>query len=242
MKLTFQIDSEYDKKMIPIMLSRGDWEDRAKRMGLGRPLATKIHELCKLGKFAEAEKELDEIVNSTYKKIKPYISKTKDMYQESWNEIIDDFSKTVAELTVPWFFDEYFVVVTNFNMGLRDPKGDKIGRWWKENPYTQRRLTAYELIQAHFVEIHRRLYKESGLDNSQIWALAEIASNALTGLEDGLKKHWIWDNKGYYTDHNYPQLVELQKQLLDPYLNKKSFAEYVEKGIELVKQFPSLAP
>jgi len=46
--------------------------------------------------------------------------------------------------------------------------------------------------------------------------------------------------EGYYLNHNYPQIVELQKKLQTPFLKRKSFKEYVEEGIVEVKKYPNL--
>lgn len=239
-KLIFTIDQKFDTDMAIFMLRGNDGEYRAKRMGITSEFVKKIRD-AQGESLKEATKEFNEYSDLVYKLSMSYIEKSKKLYQESWDEINDDFFETVKKLTYPWFFPKYTCVVTHFNVGLRDPKGDKIGRWWKENPLIQRRLTAYELFQAHFVQIHRELYKDSGLNSKQVWALAEIASNAITGLEEDLKKFWPWDTKGYYTDHNYPQIVELQHLLYEPYIKRTSFDEYIKKGIELVKNYTEIS-
>lgn len=100
----------------------------------------------------------------------------------------------------------------------------------------KRRITAHEILLAHYFSIVRNNYKDSNLTDRQIWALAEISSFALTGLDEDIRKFWPWDTRGYYTDHNYPELVELQNALKEPFINRKSFDEYIEKGIFLVKK------
>lgn len=239
-KLIFKLDQKWDTEMAIFMLRSSDGEYRAKRMRISPDFVKRLRE-ARSDTLKKLTSEFFEYSDLMYKINLPYIEKSRKLYQESWNEINDSFFDKVAQLTYPWFFPEYTCVVTHFNVGLRDPKGDRIGRWWKEDPLLQRRLTAYELFQAHYDQIHRVLYKDSGLNNNQIWALAEIASNAITGLEKDLKKFWPWDIKGYYTNHNYPQIVELQNLLYEPYINRKSFGEYIKKGIELVKTYPDIS-
>ena len=142
--------------------------------------------------------------------------------------------------SVPWFFEEYVCKVTHYNRGLSNWNGNVVGRWWREDAHKQRRITAHEILLAHYFSIHRNNYKDSGLDDKQIWALAEIFSFAMTGLDADIKKFWPWDKKGYYTDNNYPEIVELQLALKEPFLKMKSFEDYVEKGINLVKELYSL--
>lgn len=233
MKIKFVIDQEYDFQMIQHMLKGKDWEHRAKRMGIDLDFANSFnHSKEKPNNLTE---ELKKLVEKEYSKVLPFMEKTRDQYQQSWDEIIEDFSKTIEDLTYPWFYNEYTCVVTHFNPGLSNWDGNIIGRWWKENPYIQRRITAHEILLAHYFSIHKNHFDNSGLTDKQVWALAEIAGFALTGLEENLKKFWPWDNRGYYTDHNYPHIVQLQEQLRDPFLNRKNFNEYVEKGIELTK-------
>jgi len=233
MKLKFVIDSEYDSKMIWQMLQGDDWKYRAEKMEIGVDLAEKFHK----SKKTECAQELKKLVQSKYNEVLPYMKKTLQQYQVSWDEIIEDFSKTVEELTYPWSYKEYKCIVTHFNPGISNWDRNIIGRWWKENSYLQRRMTAHEILLAHYFSIHRNHFHNSSLTDKQIWALAEIAALALTGLENKIKKFWPWDKSGYYTNHNYPRIVELQQKLHDPFKDRKNFKEYIETGINLVKQY-----
>jgi len=236
MKIIFEIDPKYDKQCILTMLRKPDWKYRAKEMDLPLNLVEKLNKAE--GKdLKKAERELDKIVKATYKKFGQSIKKACTEYQRSWNKIIDEFSETVGRLSVPWFYPEYVVKVTHFNPGISNWNGNVVGRWWKEDYDKQRRITAHEILLAHFFSIHRNLYKDSGLTDRQIWALAEIFAFAMTGLEPQITKFWPWDESGYYTNHNYPDIVDLQNELREPFLKRKSFDEYVKKGIELVCKF-----
>lgn len=236
MEIKFTINPHYDTQMILGMLNSKEWQYRAKFMGIDLKLAEKFH-FSKREEQTKIQNQITKIVENNYKLLTPYMEKTKFLYEESWKEIIKEFSSTIEKVTYPWFYKEYICVITHFNPGLSDWNGNVIGRWWKENPYTQRRITAHEIILAHYFSIYRHHFNKSGLTDRQVWALAEIAGFALTGLEKRLQKFWPWDTSGYYTNHNYPQIVELQNQLLEPFLKRNSFKEYVEKGIELVKSY-----
>ena len=236
MIIEFVINPEYDKKFVIVMLKGRDWEYRAKNMGLDPDLVRKINSGT-AEEFEKAEKELSTIIDDIYRSLGPFIEKACNEYQQSWDKIIDEFSDTVADTTVPWFYDKYIVNVTHFNRGLSNWNGNFVGRWWRENPDMQRRITAHEILLAHYFSIHRNLYKSSGLVDEQIWALAEIFAIAMTGLEPKISKFWPWDTKGYYIDHNYPMIVELQNALKKPFLNRKNFEEYVNTGVELAKRY-----
>ncbi|MBU1132851.1 MAG: hypothetical protein ABIA11_04165 [Patescibacteria group bacterium] len=238
MRLEFKIDPHYDFKMTVHMLRGKDWEYRAKSMGLSKDLVKRINS-CVGRELKEAEKKLEDIVANIFKDFSVDIERAKSGYQKSWDLVIDEFSNTVADISVPWFYDKYIVNITNFNRGISNWDGNIIGRWWREDFDKQRRITAHEILLAHFYTIHRRLYEDSGLDREQIWALSEIFAFALTGLEPRINKFWLWDTKGYYTNHNYPQIVDLQNALKEPYLSRKNFNEYILKGIILAKKlFP----
>ncbi|MFC1625211.1 hypothetical protein ACFL15_02470 [Patescibacteria group bacterium] len=235
MRIVFKIDPQYDFNMVVYMLRGKDWEYRAQKMGLDKGLVIKIHS-CEGKELESAKKELEEVVLKAFSEFSYEISTSQIKYQESWNKIIEEFSSTVSDISVPWFYEEYIVNVTHFNRGLSNWGGNVVGRWWKEDVDKQRRITAHEVLLAHFFAIHENLYKDSGLSREQIWALSEIFAFALTGLEPRIYKFWPWDDKGYYTNHNYPHIVVLQNALKEPYLNRKDFDEYVRKGISLAKK------
>ncbi|MFZ5365926.1 MAG: hypothetical protein ACOZBZ_01395 [Patescibacteria group bacterium] len=232
MKIRFVVNKDYDSRVFFSLLQGEHWESRLNGSGISKELASKIHDARSKKEIKLAKGKFGKVVNQAYERCLPYIEKLRRLYQESWDEIIDDFSKTVAELTKPWFYDEYVCVVTHFCKGVSNWNGNVIGRTWKENPFTQRRITAHEILLAHYFSIYRNYYSGSGLKDRQIWALAEIAAWALTGLEPKLQKFWPWDTSGYYTDHNYPELVDLQLKLKEPFLKRKNFDEYIKIGIK----------
>ncbi len=235
MKLLFKIDMEYDIDTTMYMLGELDWKARAETMELPLDLVESVHSASEASYPQVANKLRTEFLK-TYTALETYMIRAKDAYQASWNEINDEFSTLVAAKTHPWLYDEYICVVTNYNLGVSNWDGNIVGRWWKENPDTQRRITAHEILLAHYFSIHRKHYKTSNLTDNQIWALAEIFALALTGLDEDFQKFWPWDAAGYYTEHNYSQLVNLQSELKLPFLERKSFDEYVRVGNELVKE------
>lgn len=236
MQLKFIIDQQYDTQMIVAMLrnsSKEGFAKQAQQMGVSEKLALEI-------KHKEPKhfgRELDSFVEQEYQIILPYLEKTRDWYQQSWDEINNHFFQTIKDLTNhPWKHPAYECVVSAFHKGIASWGGNKIVRLWKENPFTMRRITAHELIISHFFAYVREKHPQEKLTDQQTWALAEIAAFAVTGLEERLKKFWPWDRSGYYTNHNYSQLVDLQLALKEPFLQRKTFAEYVEEGIKMIKK------
>lgn len=182
-------------------------------------------------------------IDADYKTFLPFLELTKKLYQKSWNEINQEFSKYIERETgYKWFYPKYECVVSVVHGGVSNwGNAPKIIRGWWENPYFMRRITAHELILSHYFEIHKRHYKDEKLKDGQIWALAEIAAFALTSLTKDVKKWWPW-NTEYYTNHNYPHIVEIQNKLKPIFLKRKNFDEYIKEGIKLVRKHPDMWP
>ncbi len=173
-----------------------------------------------------------------------YLKYTKEQYQIAWDEIGSNFFRYIEKETgYKWFYPNYRCVISVANQGISNwGYAPIIVRGWKENPYTQRRITAHELILSHYFEIYRRHYSDHGLSDNQVWALAEIAAFALTSLTETAKKFWPWDYTGYYTNHNYPQIVGLQNKLKKVFIERKNFDDYILTGIKFVKKFENIKP
>ncbi len=129
-------------------------------------------------------------IDLTYKTSFSYLKLTRKIYQKSWDEINDEFSRYIEKATgYKWFYPQYECVVSVVHSGVSNcGNAPKIVRCWIENPYFMRRITAHELILSHYFEIYKRHYKNEGLKDGQIWALAEIAAFALTSLTEDVKK------------------------------------------------------
>ena len=213
MKLTFIIDQNYDTDLVLSMLKM-----------------TPPEQLTKKAKEWEAN-------DQRYQKLGSFLPQVKDWYQQSWDEINNEFSGSVEEITGhSWKHKNYECVVSLFHQGISNWGGNKIVRGWGESPYKQRRITAHELLISHYFTITRDFFSQENLTDNQIWQLAEISAFALTGLEAKLTCFWPWDKTGYYTNHNYPKLVDLQLKLKEPFLKRKSFDEYVKIGIREIKK------
>lgn len=193
----------------------------------------------RLFKSKKERKDIDVL----YKATSQVLPLTKRLYQTSWNEIGNIFSAYVEKTTgYNWFYKSYECVLSVDVRGESNwGNAPKIMFWWKENPCVMRNNVAYELILSHYFEIHKRNYKDSGLTDGQIWALAEIAAMALTSLTPEVKMFWPWDI-GYYTCHNYPHILEIQNKLKNIFLNRKDFDEYITAGIRIVRAYPNMSP
>lgn len=191
--------------------------------------------------FVKDKKSLEHIDNQ-YRISLKFLELTKELYQKSWDEINDEFSNYIEKRTgYKWFYDKYECVVSAIHSGISNwGNAPKIVRGWKENPYSMRRITAHELLLSHYFEIYKRHYSKEGLKDGQVWALAEIAAFALTSLTPEVKIFWPW-NTEYYTNHNYPHIVNVQNELKSIFL-EKDFDEYIRAGIDIIKKFPDMNP
>jgi len=178
-----------------------------------------------------------------YKNPFKFLKLSQKLYQQSWDEINNEFSKYVERTTgYKWFYPKYKCIISVVTVGMSN-WGDSniIVRHWKENPYYMRRITAHELILSHYFHIYKKYYSKEKLTDGQVWALAEIAAFSLTSLTPDVKKWWPW-NTDYYTNHNYPHLVEPQLKLKKNFLKRKNFDDYIKEGIKLIKRYPKINP
>jgi len=185
------------------------------------------------------EKSYPGLNKQEYKTLSPYLKKTQKLYQKSWGEINDEFFKTVEKITgFPWKHKIYYCVLSPFYRGISSWGGNKIIRTWRENPYSMRKITAHELLISHIFTIFEKDFKNENLTNKEKWALAEISAWAICGLERKMLKFWPWilEEEKYPLNHNYPELYNLQKRLKPIYQKKKSFKEFLEKSIKIIKR------
>lgn len=179
--------------------------------------------------------------NNEYKKSGRFLKLTQKIYQQAWDEINSEFSKYVEETTgYKWNYSTYYCVLSLVCPGCSNwGTGNKILRTAKENPYWMLRITAHELILCHYFEIYKGHYSARKLTDWQVWALAEIAAWAMTSLTREAKKFWPWYSD-YYTNHNYPHLVKMQLKMKPLFLNRKSFDDYIEEGIKIIRRYPKI--
>ncbi|MDA3837162.1 MAG: hypothetical protein PF542_06080 [Nanoarchaeota archaeon] len=177
-----------------------------------------------------------------YKTSLKFFELTKDLYQDSWDKINNQFSKYIEKETGhKWVYPKYNCFISAGTAGFApDGKTNLIARHWKENPYFMRKITAHELILIHYYEIYHNHYSQEKLTSGQLWALAEIAAWSLTSLTEDVKKWWPW-NTEYNTNHNYPHLVKIQLKMKNVFLKRKDFDDYVKKGIKIIKKYPNIS-
>jgi len=218
-------------------------KNRAKLMRISEEL---LEKMCDAKSFDEAEKCIKEIVEERYKKYHKQIEDALKSYQESWDEINDVFSERIEQITEhKWKFDEYLVVLSPFHPGVSNRNDNKVIRWIFEDPKGQRRITAHEILMIHIWDILDEKFSDYYKDPDpkeecekifHLWALNEITTVAILGLEPELNELWSEKSKGFDPFlTNYPQLNVLKMRLKDTYLKKTNFQDYLNKSITLLK-------
>ncbi len=223
--LRFIKDQKYDTEMIVVMLKGRSEQgvlEYAETMKISAEDSKKI---------ANGDKLLAKTVaNKRYLEIGNKLDEVIGTYQRGWDEIDQKFFERLAELTrFPLAHKHYECVVSLFHPGISNWGGNKVVRIWDKDAREQRRITAHELIISHFFS--RMRTKNPGVSDQIIWKLAEVYAFAITGLDPIMKTFWPWNRSGAYTDHNYPNLVDLQKKLTPHYSDINVF---IEKGLALV--------
>lgn len=231
MKLTYKIDKKYDKEMLfEFMPENGikDIEQFAELMRIDEDEAASA--IKNQGK--DIKKLVPYLVEQKYKKILPYLKNSVATYQSSWDKINKQFSELVARKTKSdWKHEKYFCVVSAYHEGISSWGGNTIARRWSINPDTQRPVTAHELTLSHFWSIMEKNDIAKDWTDDKKWQYSEILSWCLLGLDDDFYKFWPWlpQSHRFPLNHNYPDLVPLQKKLRTIYLKQKDFKVFLKQ-------------
>lgn len=239
MKTIFIKDLEYDAFLIWVMLKEEDPSgvaNRAKIMGIDSDFLARIRGVKN---YNEVKNLIEGFVKKEYERGAKDIESVIIKYQEAWDKINDIFYNEILRITeTAWKFSEYKVVASLFHPGVSSRDGNIVSRWIHEDPEDQKRITAHEILMTHIWNIFDNKFPEASDDKlGHFWALNEITTTAILGLESSLNNLWSSHKKGYDNYlHNYPQLRKLQSELKGIYLNKKDFSDYLNQAINKIKK------
>ena len=231
MKLIYKIDKKYDKEMLFEFMPKGGARDLGQFAGLMR-IDKDEAALAIKNQGKDIKKLVPYLVEQKYKKILPYLKNSVATYQSSWNKINKQFSELVAAKTQSdWKHKIYYCVVSAYHEGISSWGGNTIARHWSINPDTQRPVTAHELTLSHFWSIMDENEKTKEWTDDKKWQYSEILSWCLLGLDDDFYKFWPWlpQSHRFPLNHNYPDIVPLQKKLRTIYLKHKDFKSFLEQ-------------
>lgn len=185
------------------------------------------------------EKDLVAFVEKEYNSLENLFKSSIGEYQEAWDLINDMFFYEVERVTeIKWKNAEYNVVLSPFHKGISNLGGNTIVRSIYENPKNQKRITAHEILMSHLWNIIFENFPES--ENEVVgkyWALNEITTTAILGLETTLNSLWTSETKGFDGFlTNYPQLNEVKETLKDIYLRKSGFKDYLKQALSVLNK------
>lgn len=238
MKTIFIEDRAYDGYMVWVMLQGEDpagVEKRWESSGIDKETLLKIQNSRR---FEDVQELITTLVDARYEKDGGAVRESIAAYQASWDRINGLFYTTIASITGHlWKFPEYKVVVGLFHRGISNRDSNVVVRLAGIDPHHQNRITAHEILMTHLWNIFDARYPAAQEDPLRhFWAMNEITTVCLLGLEPVLNALWTEETKG--TDRylqNYPQLKELKHALEEQYLKKKDFAEYLSGMVSFVK-------
>lgn len=231
MRLIYKIDKRYDNEMLLEFMPKNGTKEIgqfAELMRIDMDEATLT--IKKQGK--NVNKLVPYLVEQKYKKILPYLKNSVTIYQSSWNKINKQFSELVTKKTQSdWKHEKYYCVVSAYHEGISSWGGNTIARRWSINPDTQRPVTAHELTLSHFWSIMDKNDKTKKWTDDKKWQYSEILSWCLLGLDDDFYKFWPWlpQSHRFPLNHNYPELIPLQKKLRTIYLKHKEFKSFLKQ-------------
>jgi hypothetical protein len=236
MKVKYIIDQKFDNKLIWIILNCSDpagLENRAISMSI--PLDMAI-EISKSKKYSQTKEKIDNISNLRYEKLgDDFFKEQLISYQTEWNKISNFFLNRVEEITnFKWKHKIFYVVLSPFHIGTTTNGGNIVARSVIENPKSQTRITAHEILMSHLWSYFYENYPDSKNDKSmKFWKLNEITTTLMLGSDSELDKLWIDEQKGIDNFmKNYPQLSKLKYELRDLYVNRSNFETYITQAIK----------
>jgi hypothetical protein len=240
----FITDKEYDKHLIWSMLHSDDpsgARDRAKSMGIPEE---QLGRLCGTMSYLEVRDYLTPIVEERYQDFGDQIQRMSAAYQEDWDRICGTFSHRIEQITRRgWEFDEYLVILSLFHPGVSNRADNKVVRWIFEGPLEHRRITAHEILMIHIWSILDEdladYYDDPAEEDEKehLWALNEITTVAILGLEPELAALWSSNRRGFDRFlSNYPQLEQLKMELKEIYQGSRGFQDYLDSATAVLKR------
>jgi hypothetical protein len=242
MDLTFKIDFQYDLEMLLEFSLDGDGGNKEKNIERISELTgmdtEELEEMIKEERTSDTEQIFKKTAERKYQKIQPFMENSLHLYQSSWSKILKEFTTLVEEKTnASWKYKDYYCVVSAFHQGISNWGGNTIVRKWSIHPDVQRPVTAHELVLSHFWTILDEHLEAGVWEDEEKWKYCEIFSWCLLGLEKEFHKFWPWllAKDRWPLDHNYPEIIPLQKKIGAMHGEYDNFREFLE-GVLKVKK------
>ncbi len=150
-------------------------------------------------------------------------------YQLAWDKINDVFVTRIKEITnFPWQHKIFKVKLSDTVVGMTSYGHNFVIRSKNEDPFDQCRITAHEILMSHLWSyIYYHFGKLNKEEEKKFWAINEISTVCILGLDPILNKLWTPKTKGFsHYLKNYPDLYKLKYKFKKIYLSSKNFKTY----------------
>ncbi len=237
MNLIFKINKKYDEKMLFEFLPEKKDLTSLNLSNLLR-IDTDSIQINSGGKNVNISSIMKIQVQKKYKIITPYLKNSVIDYQKSWNSINNKFSSLVEKKTgYPWKYKKYYCVVSAYHEGISNWGGNIVARRWSINADVQRRVTAHEIVLSHFWTMLEKNEISKKWSNDKKWRYSEIFSWCLLGLDKDFFIFWPWclQKDLFPENHQYTDILPLQKKLRDEYFKCRNFTEFFNEAIKADK-------
>lgn len=237
MNLIFKLDLRYDEEMLFNFMPKSGKKDKKSLVNLLRIDTDELDDVLK-NKNISLTELIHILVQNKYKKLLPFLKNSVSDYQKSWDKINNSFSKLVEVKTGHnWKYKKYYCVVSAYHEGISSWGNNIIARRWSINADTQRKVTAHELVLSHFWTMLEDNKISKNWSDDKKWQYSEIFTWCLLGLDKDFYKFWPWLLKEHLfpINHEYPDIIQLQKKLKKLYFKYKNFPDFFEKAINLDK-------
>lgn len=238
MSVKFIKDQAQDTRLMMEMFlpQTEDAMARAKEAGISEE---ELHRARGASSKEDAFEVFKRLSDARYQKDAPILDAALRAYQEAWDKIDPIFFVEVKKITGhAWQSSDFVVVVSLFHHGISNSNKNIVVRWAYEDAEDQKRITAHEILMIQMWHIFDQYFPEAEKDPlGHFWALNEITTVAVLGLEPSLNALWTPRTQGFDSFlQNYPQLAKIQSLLKETYQKRKSFLEYLHFAIGLLDQ------
>jgi hypothetical protein len=237
--LRFVLDRDFDRARIWGMSRVADpagWEHRSRSMGLEPSVAARIKAAREPAEVADL---LNRVVEARYRWFGARLPALRDEYEREWARLVRRFSDVVTELTGrPWYYRDYVVVVSAFHRGISNWYGNLVACDAAFSLEFKRRMVAYEVTLSHVFHVVRSRHAPAAVDDWRVWAFAEVTTVLL--LADArLAPEWPSAPRPgtYFAGSGYPQLAPLEAELLRLFAARRSFEDYVDRAVPVLRRF-----